>query len=190
LGTVKAGRVKPGRRFLGRLLGGYDEAEDCGDRHCDQAGTQEGFLAGGQVHENSFGNGIRDTTAYKMGQLESGLRSQCTKENRQQLLTQPYLLLGKPSYGQVIPANCKIILTDAASVLTPLVAAGSTRLRLVPLVCEVPMAPVACVFWLACARRTDICHPFERVIVAHQPACRVKDALYVAEHPTQSVLGQ
>jgi hypothetical protein len=111
------------------------------------------------------------------------------KENWQQLLMQPYLLLGKPSCGQVIPADCKIILTDAASLLTPLIAAGSTWLRPVLMVCEVPLFPVICVFWLACARRADIVLPFERIIVAHQPARRIKDARYVAEHPARSVWG-
>jgi hypothetical protein len=43
--------------------------------------------------------------------------------------------------------------------------------------------------WIS-ARRTDIGHPFERVIVAHEPSRRVKDARYVAEYPAQSVLGQ
>jgi hypothetical protein len=43
---------------------------------------------------------------------------------------QPYLLLGKPSCGQVIPADNKIILRDAGSLFTPMIAAGSMWLRL------------------------------------------------------------
>jgi hypothetical protein len=39
-----------------------------------------------------------------------------------------------------------------------------------------------------CARSTDISYPFEGVIVAHEPARRVKDARYVAEYPAQSGL--
>jgi hypothetical protein len=72
-------------------------------------------------------------------------------ENRQQLLMQSYPLLGEPSCGHVIPADCKIILTDAFSLLTPLIAAGSACwLRLVPLVCAVPLLPLVASFgWLA-----------------------------------------
>jgi hypothetical protein len=43
--------------------------------------------------------------------------------------------------------------------------------------------------WIA-ARRTDVGHAFERVIVAHQPTSRVKNARYVAKYLVESVLGQ
>jgi hypothetical protein len=43
--------------------------------------------------------------------------------------------------------------------------------------------------WIS-ARRADVSHAIERVVVAHQPASRVEDARYVAKHLAESLLGQ
>jgi hypothetical protein len=123
-------------RFQIKLLGDYDEAQDCGDRYCDQAGTQEGLPAGGQGHKHSFGDGIRGTTACEIGQLELGFRAQYAMENRQKLLKQRYRLLTELSRGQVIPTDCKIIFPAATPPSTHSIAAGSPRFRVLLLVCE------------------------------------------------------